>query len=122
MRLKCGHWTVTDNWFDDSGQLVASYPSSPLKQESIAYPDDYQHPYSLARAWDRHLISIGLLPIYTSDLSKVGPILVNPVGSKEYLEYGYDDRGYLFSYCAIVQAPTVPEATLPKEGRSSEFI
>lgn len=29
----------------------------------IDQPDDVAHPYSLTRAWDRHLISIGLDPI-----------------------------------------------------------
>lgn len=75
-----------------------------LSRTFIVYPDDFHHPYAMLRAWDRHLISVGLLPISTSDLSKVGPILVNPEGSKEYLEYGYDPGGYLFSYWTTVQA------------------
>lgn len=55
----------------------------------IFYPDDLGHAYADLRAWDRHLVSVGLLPIFTSDSSKVGPILVNPLGNREYLVYGY---------------------------------
>ena len=66
-----------------------------LERDWIVYPDDPTNGYSLIRAWDRHLKRIGLLPIGTSDSSKVGPILVDPYGSHEYIEFYFDARGHL---------------------------
>lgn len=66
-----------------------------LRRDFIHYPDDLGHPYALQRAWDRWLLSQGLLPIFTSDVSKVGPILVNPDGYREYYSYGYTNSGVL---------------------------
>jgi len=66
-----------------------------LQRDLILYPDDLGHAYALLRAWDRFLVSQELLPLFTSDLSKVGPILVNPNGSHEYYEYYIDPNGIL---------------------------
>jgi hypothetical protein len=90
-----------------------------MRRGWILYPDDLHHPYSLPRAWDRHLVSVGLLPIFTSDTSKVGPILVNPVGPRVYFHYIIDSGGFLNS---ILQEANVQEASDTTEERTSEQV
>lgn len=85
-----------------------------LTRTWISYPDDPDNAYSVLRAWDRHLLSVGLLPIGTSDSSKVGPILVNPNGTREYIAYGFDSRGFLTSWRQVLQ-----EEKLRKEAGST---
>ena len=82
-----------------------------LSRTFIDYPDDLRHPYAMLRAWDRHLISLGLLPIFTSEQSKVGPILVNLGGTGEHYEYRYDRRGHLVLLCTTLQEANVQKAS-----------
>jgi hypothetical protein len=51
---------------------------SPMKRDSIIYPDDEDHLCADMREWDRHLVSLGMLPIYTSNPELVGPIIQTP--------------------------------------------
>ena len=66
-----------------------------LTRDWIIYPDDLANAYAVLRAWDRHLLSVDLLPIGTSELDKVGPILVDPEGTGEFYTYCFDSRGFL---------------------------
>ena len=66
-----------------------------LNRTLILYSDDLGHAYAMSRAWDRWLVSLGFPPIYTSDPHKVGPILVNPSGTREHYEYCIDEHGRL---------------------------
>lgn len=91
-----------------------------LKLTFISYPDDPNNIFSDRRAWDRHLKSLGLPPIYTSDPSKVGPILVNPEGSKEYIVYGFDSNGHLKSHTEVLCTPELREASDATQERSAE--
>lgn len=75
-----------------------------LLRALILYPDDLGHAYARGRAWDRHLLSLGLLPIFTSDSRKVGPILVNPNGTGEHLTYGFSPFGHLILGTKILLA------------------
>jgi hypothetical protein len=79
-----------------------------LKRNWITYPDDPANCFAYVRAWDRFLASIGLLPIYTFDPLKVGPILLGPdPEGKQYIEYRIDRDGCL---TATVQEFQVQEA------------
>ena len=68
-----------------------------LSRTLIFHPDDLGHVYAVSRAWDRHLVSVGLPPIYTSDPLKVGPILLGPDNfGKQYYEYQIDSSNRLY--------------------------
>jgi hypothetical protein len=82
-----------------------------MRRVGIQWPDDIGHHYSLLRAWDRHLLNVGLLPIATSDSNKVGPILVNPDGDREYIVYGYDECGRLTSWRQVLSKGGVWKAS-----------
>lgn len=78
-----------------------------MRRVGIQYPDDIDHHYAVLRAWDRHLISVGLLPISTTDYRKVGPILVNPNGSGEHFTYGFSPSGHLIFWTETLLASRV---------------
>lgn len=80
-------------------------------------PDDPSHAHAVIRAWDRHLRVMGLHPIGTDDLSKVGPILQDP--GEEYIVYEFDERGWLTSRRETVLQPAVQKASSSARGRVS---
>jgi hypothetical protein len=81
-----------------------------LVRDWITYPDDPANCFAYPRAWDRFLVSIGLLPIYTSDLTKVGPILVDPNGNREYQDFYVLESGHLCLLTKVLSEPKVQEA------------
>jgi hypothetical protein len=93
-----------------------------LKRDWILYPDDPANGWSWIRAWDRFLLSIGLLPIGTSDLTKVGPILVDPNGTREYQDYYIDDCGYIKLGSKVLPTSGVRKASSPKRGRVRQQV
>lgn len=89
-----------------------------LTRDWITYPDDPANCYAHLRAWDRHLVSVGLLPIFTSELEKVGPILLGPhAKGKQYIVYGYDERGHLTDWRETVQKVDLSKASGHARGR-----
>jgi hypothetical protein len=88
------------------------------------YPDDLGHAFSLFRAWDRHLKLQGMTPIYAEDSASVGPILLNPAGTRQYYQYGYDERGNLELqiWRQVVSAPRLPKASDEAGRRATEQL
>ena len=84
-----------------------------LKRTWISYPDDPTNPYAELRAWDRFLVSIGLLPVHTFDLTKVGPILVNPTGDQSYCDFYILESGHLGKLIKVLSPSRVRKALGP---------
>ena len=75
-----------------------------LHRTSIVYSDEIGSPYAVLRAWDRHLLRVGLLPIGTNEVSKVGLILLGQdIARKLFYEYQIDGAGHI--YLSIQELP-----------------
>jgi len=94
-----------------------------LKRDWILYPDDPTNGFALLRAWDRHLVTLGLLPVGTPDLTKVGPILLGPKPKgKTYLVYRYNDLGHLVLREETLRTSRVQKASRKKKKRVSKQV
>lgn len=90
-------------------------PLEVLRKEVLKeYPDDPDHILASYRAWDRHLLLMGMCPLFPTDLFDVKTIRVNPDGDRKYIVYGFDDRGHHRGWLQ-----TLPQSKVQEAARSS---
>jgi hypothetical protein len=69
--------------------------------------DDTDHPLAELRAWDRRLLTLGMLPIYNFD----DPFTIRVSnGTQYYLEFVLDERKHLVLRRKVLQASELQEA------------